>query len=81
MDVVRKLLNEISERKAASLDKIPCKRLKLAADIVAPSLAQIFSKSISMDWNGNWPECRPYSRRITMSPKQLPTNNCHSVSC
>ena len=42
-------------RKATGLDKIPCKLLKIAADIVAPSLTSIFNQSISVgifpiDW-------------------------------
>ena len=41
-----KLLRKINERKATGLDKIPCKLLKMAANIVAPSLSQIFDKSI-----------------------------------
>ena len=41
-----KLLSKINERKATGLDKIPCKLLKMAANIVAPSLTQIFDKSI-----------------------------------
>ena len=32
----------IQERKTAGLDKIPCKLLKIAAEIVALSLPQIF---------------------------------------
>ena len=35
-----KLLSKINERKATCLDKIPCKLLKMAANIVAPSLTQ-----------------------------------------
>ena len=42
-------------RKATGLDKIPCKLLKIAADIVASSLTSIFNQSISVgifpiDW-------------------------------
>ena len=42
-------------RKETGLDKIPCKLLKIAADIVAPSLTSIFNQSISVgifpiDW-------------------------------
>ena len=35
---VYKKLKVINERKAAGLDKIPCKLLRIAAEIVAPSL-------------------------------------------
>jgi hypothetical protein len=44
---VYKKLKAINERKAADLDKIPCKLLRIAAEIVAPSLTQIFDKTIS----------------------------------
>ena len=41
-----KLLSKTNERKATGLDKIPCKLLKMAANIVAPSLSKKFDKSI-----------------------------------
>ena len=44
---VYKKLKAINERKAGGLDKIPCKLLKISAEIVAPSLTQIFNKTIS----------------------------------
>ena len=47
MDVVRKLLSKLNESKAAGQDNIPNKLLKMAGDKVAPSLTQIFTKSIS----------------------------------
>ena len=47
LSAVYKKLKDINERKAAGLDKIPCKLLKIAAVIVAPSLTQIFNKIIS----------------------------------
>ena len=37
---VRNLLRKLNVRKATGLDKIPCKLLQLAADIVAPSLTK-----------------------------------------
>ena len=43
VNVVRKLLLKLNERK----DNIPSNLLKMAANIVAPSLTQIFTKSIS----------------------------------
>ena len=47
VNVVRKLLVKLSERKAMGLDNNPNKSLKMAANIVAPSLTQIITKSIS----------------------------------
>ena len=44
---VYKKLKAIKERKAGGLDKIPCKLLRISAEIVAPSLTQIFNKTIS----------------------------------
>ena len=46
ISVVCKLLSEINEKKASGLDQIPCKLLKIAADIVGPSLTEIFTSSI-----------------------------------
>ena len=47
LSAVYKKLKDVNERKAAGLDKIPYKFLKIAAVIVAPSLTQIFNKIIS----------------------------------
>ena len=47
VNAVYKKLQAINERKTAGLDKIPCKLLKIAAEIVAPSLTHIFDKIIS----------------------------------
>ena len=47
INAVYKKLKAINEKKTAGLDKIPCKLLKIAAEIVAPSLTQIFDKIIS----------------------------------
>ncbi len=44
VNAVFKKLKAINERKAACLDKIPCKLLKIAAEVIAPSLTQIFVK-------------------------------------
>jgi hypothetical protein len=38
VDTVYKLLTKIGEKKSVGLDKIPSKLLKIAADVVAPSL-------------------------------------------
>ena len=46
--LVKILLTELNERKAAGLDNIPNNSLlKMAGNVVAPSLTQIFTKSIS----------------------------------
>ena len=46
IDIVLDLLKKIDEKKATGLDKIPSKLLKVAASIVAPSLTDVFTKSI-----------------------------------
>ena len=43
---VHKLINQLENKKATGLDKILCKLLKLAVDIVLPSLTCIFNRSI-----------------------------------
>ena len=43
---VYKLLKKLDAKKATALDKIPRKLLKLAADIVSPSLTHIFNESM-----------------------------------
>jgi hypothetical protein len=40
------MLKTIDEKKSVDLDKIPNKLLKMAADVIAPSLTDIFGKSI-----------------------------------
>ena len=47
VNLVHKLLSGINERKATGLDKIPCKLLKMAANLVAPSATESIIKSIS----------------------------------
>ena len=47
VSVVRKLLVKLNERKDAGLDNIPSRLLKMAGNIIAPSLTQIFIKSIN----------------------------------
>ena len=42
-DIVSNVLSKIDEKKATNLDMIPSKLLKMAANIVAPSLTSIFS--------------------------------------
>ena len=46
VNTVIRLLSKIDEKKATGLDRIPSKLLKTAANIVAPSLTSIFSRSI-----------------------------------
>ena len=47
VSVVRKLLAKLNERKAAGFDNIPSRLLKMAGNIISPSLTQIFKKSIN----------------------------------
>ena len=52
---VCKLLKNLDSKKATGLDNIPCKLLKLAADIVSPSLTHIFNCSIKTGiFPSNW---------------------------
>ena len=46
VDTVYNLLRSIDEKKSVGLDKIPNKLLKIAANVVAPSLTAIFTASI-----------------------------------
>ena len=43
---VHNLLRKLNVRKATGLDKIPCKLLKVAADVIAPSPTKIYQRSI-----------------------------------
>ena len=43
---VFELINKLDKTKATGLDKIPCKILKLAANVVVPSLTLVFNQSI-----------------------------------
>ena len=45
--MVYMLLSRINERKAPGLDNIPNKLIKIAAEIISPSLTEIFARSIS----------------------------------
>ena len=47
VDEVRKLLNKMDGKKSTGLDDLPCSLLKIAGDIIAPSLTVIFNQSIS----------------------------------
>ena len=56
---VHKLLTKIDEKKSVGLDKIPSKLLKIAADIIAPSLTAIFTASINTGiFPNEWKESR-----------------------
>ena len=46
VDTVYSLLRSIDEKKSVGLDKIPNKLLKIAANVVAPSLTAIFTASV-----------------------------------
>jgi hypothetical protein len=59
VDTVYKLLTKIDETKSVGLDKIPSKLLKIAADVVAPSLTAIFTASINTGiFPHEWKESR-----------------------
>ena len=56
---VKRLLKNIDEKKSVGLDKIPNKLLKIAADVVAPSLTEIFIQSINTGiFPNEWKEAR-----------------------
>ena len=46
INAVYRKLKILNVGKAAGLDQIPCKLLKIAAEVVTPSLTQIFDKII-----------------------------------
>jgi hypothetical protein len=59
VDTVYKLLTKIDEKKSVGLDKIPSKLLKIAADVVVPSLTSIFTASINTGiFPHEWKESR-----------------------
>ena len=74
---VTKLLKTMDVGKATGLDKIPNTLLKIATDVVAPSLTDIFNQPqltviFPSDWKLEWLQVRP---------KQLPAyifNSCRS---
>ena len=47
VSVIHKLLAKLNERKTAGLDNISSRLFKVAGNIIAPSLTQIFIKSIN----------------------------------
>ena len=46
-ELLMSILSRINERKAPGLDNIPNKLIKIAAEIISPSLTEIFARSIS----------------------------------
>ena len=66
--IVLDLLRKIDEKKATGLDKIPSKLLKMAACIIAPSLTDVFTKSIL--------RVTPIFKKVSKSD----INNYHSIS-
>ena len=59
IDTVHRLLKTIDEKKSSGLDKIPNKLLKIAADVIAPSLTEIYTKSIYTGiFPSEWKEAR-----------------------
>ena len=60
---VIKLLKAIDVGKATGLDKIPNRLLKIAADVVAPSLRGIFNQTLVTGISpltGNWLKCHQF---------------------
>ena len=59
VNTVTRLLKTIDEKKSAGLDNIPNKLLKIAAEVVAPSLTKIFIQSIITEtFPEEWKEAR-----------------------
>ena len=77
MSVVRKLLAKLHERKAAGLDSIPSRLLKMAGNIIAPSLTQIFIKSIN---TGIFPTEWKLARVTLIFKKGHDPNNYRPIS-
>ena len=71
---VRNLLRKLNGRKAAGLDKIPCKLLKVAADIIAPSLTKIYQRSII---SGIFPMEKKLARVTPVFKKGKMNNPCN----
>ena len=69
----------IDEKKATGLDRIPSKLLKTAANIVAPSLSSIFSRSIL---TGIYPNDWKAAKITPLSKKGLKSdpNNYRPIS-
>ena len=64
---VIKLLKAIDVGKATGLDKIPNRLLKIAADVVAPSLTGIFNQSlvtVISPLTGNWLKCYQFLKMV-----------------
>ena len=74
---VCRLLKAIDENKSVGLDNIPNKLLKMAADVVAPSLAEIFSQSIN---TGIFPNDWKEPNLTNFIPISMTTTCCLSVN-
>ena len=64
---VIKLLKVIDVGKATGLDKIPNRLLKIAADVVVPSLTGIFNQSlvtVISPLTGNWLKCYQFLKMV-----------------
>ena len=82
VSVVRKLSAKLNERKAASLDNIPSRLLKMAGNIIAPSLTQIFIKSINTGiFPTEWELARVTPIFKKGGTEQLSTNIHYSDRC
>ncbi len=73
-ETVYKLLSEIDEKKAVGLDNIPNKLLKMAAQVVAPSLTGIFSASIRTGIFPNEWKASRVTPIFKSGPKSNPSN-------
>ena len=73
-ETVYKFLSEIDEKKAVGLDNIPNKLLKMAAQVVAPSLTGIFSASIRTGIFPNEWKASRVTPIFKSGPKSNPSN-------
>jgi hypothetical protein len=78
-ETVYKFLSEIDEKKAVGLDNIPNKLLKMAAQVVAPSLTGIFSASIRTGIFPNEWKASRVTPIFKSGPKSNPSN-CRPIS-
>ena len=77
VDTVHKLLTKIDEKKSVGLDNIPSKLLKIATDVVAPSLTAIFTASINTGiFPQEWKESR-VSPMYKSGARNDPCYSCH----
>ena len=74
---VRKVLEKLETKKSTGLDNLPSKMLKIAAGVLAPSLAFLFNQSISSgivptEWK--LARATPIFKKGKRRCKQLPAN-------